>query len=62
MVDAELLRRDARTVDERLIETVYYDLRRNETVGDKEFEFDVPATAQVVKNALLRAERPEGAK
>lgn len=49
----------ARTIDDRNIDLVYFDLRRNETVGDKEFDFEVPASAQVVKNALLRAEHPE---
>jgi len=61
LVDEEgaVRRCKARTVDDRGIDVVYFDLKANETVGDKEFDFEVPASAQVVKNALLRAEHPE---
>lgn len=60
--DGAVRRTRALTVDDRLMDVFYYNIRRNETVGDKEFDFDVPASAQVVKNALLRPEKSEAAK
>lgn len=60
--DGAVRRTRALTVDDRLMDLFYFNIRRNETVGDKEFDFDVPASAQVVKNALLRPEHTEAGK
>lgn len=54
----DLIRSRSTTVEKRVVDLYFSDIQKNVTLSDKEFEFDIPASAQVIKNALLRQDKP----
>ena len=48
------------TIEGRVIDILFTAYRPGVAISDKEFDYDVPASAQVVKNALLRTEAAGG--
>jgi outer membrane lipoprotein-sorting protein len=53
--DGTLLRNRSISVESRVVDLIFYDIKKDVTLAEKEFNFEIPASAQVIKNALLNS-------
>jgi outer membrane lipoprotein-sorting protein len=53
--DGTLLRNKSTSVESRVVDILFTDIKKDVTIADKEFNFEIPASAQVIKNALLNS-------
>ena len=54
-----VLRCKSRTVENRVVDYLFFNIETDKVIPDSEFAFDIPATAEVLRNTIMELEEEE---
>ncbi|MDA8032248.1 MAG: outer-membrane lipoprotein carrier protein LolA, partial [Alphaproteobacteria bacterium] len=50
-----IIRAKCYTMENKLIDFLFYNIKLNQSIADKEFQFVIPPSAQVLKNSFMQS-------